>query len=345
MKSLPFPLLCLFALFAPSSTMAVAQIPENISKTLPTPPATIEIYRGTQRVLPPPVRMEAGTKAIGELTQQIQNVAGSSWKVTNELLSRSLARNFSKWELPQLPVVVNITVPPTVIQQVSLATVARHDSDVLLPRIGGATTASASSQVAPGYLPWAVAPASQSRAPNISEPLLSPVVPASYSTSTATPASIVATEASPTAPVVREEVRPTVIVIREPAMATSVEPNTITVSPLAIFVAACCFCFAMAATVLSLLLRTRATVPRGDGASSHLASTTTREGHLIVGGFDVGPLPEPAQKFDLGLSYSDELAQQKIAEIDSDQAMLQHILEQNLLLQAALREHGSPSRD
>jgi len=56
----------------------------------------------------------------------------------------------------------------------------------------------------------------------------------------------------------------------------------------------------------------------------------------LQGRYDAGPLPETAEKFDLGPTCHDELRQKKQAEEQTNAAAVEFILNQNLALLAAL---------
>ena len=52
--------------------------------------------------------------------------------------------------------------------------------------------------------------------------------------------------------------------------------------------------------------------------------------------YNAGPRPESAEKFDIGLSYHEELQQKKQTEVANNQAAVELILTQNLALLAAM---------
>jgi hypothetical protein len=59
-------------------------------------------------------------------------------------------------------------------------------------------------------------------------------------------------------------------------------------------------------------------------------------GVRLQGKYDAGPVPESAEKFDLGPTYHDELQEKKHVEVRSNEAVVQFILDQNLALLDAL---------
>jgi hypothetical protein len=60
-----------------------------------------------------------------------------------------------------------------------------------------------------------------------------------------------------------------------------------------------------------------------------------------MGQYSAGPVPETAEKFDLGPNYQDEQKQKKQVEEASNQAAVEFILNQNLALLAALNPGSS----
>lgn len=59
-------------------------------------------------------------------------------------------------------------------------------------------------------------------------------------------------------------------------------------------------------------------------------------GVRLQGKYDAGPVPESAEKFDLGPTYQDELQEKKQVEVRNNEAVVQFILDQNLALLDAL---------
>jgi hypothetical protein len=59
-------------------------------------------------------------------------------------------------------------------------------------------------------------------------------------------------------------------------------------------------------------------------------------GVVLMGQYDAGPLPEPAERFEIGPTYHGEREKKKRAEAEGQQAMVEFILAQNLALHAEL---------
>lgn len=59
-------------------------------------------------------------------------------------------------------------------------------------------------------------------------------------------------------------------------------------------------------------------------------------GVRLQGKYDAGPVPESAEKFDLGPTYHDELHEKKQVEVRSNEAVVQFILDQNLAMLDAI---------
>ncbi|MFO0825028.1 MAG: hypothetical protein U0792_18220 [Gemmataceae bacterium] len=72
------------------------------------------------------------------------------------------------------------------------------------------------------------------------------------------------------------------------------------------------------------------------------ATATPPDGVMLAGGLYAGPRPEFAEKFDLGPTYEDEQLAKKRQEEESQNAILEFVLSQNIALQAAL---GGPTTD
>jgi hypothetical protein len=70
------------------------------------------------------------------------------------------------------------------------------------------------------------------------------------------------------------------------------------------------------------------------------AAATPPDGVMLAGGLYAGPRPEFAEKFDLGPTYEDEQLAKKRQEEESQNAILEFVLSQNIALQAAL---GGPA--
>ncbi|QEL14378.1 hypothetical protein [Limnoglobus roseus] len=140
-----------------------------------------------------------------------------------------------------------------------------------------------------------------------------------------------ARDATPATP--REEPKPTVIIVREPApvpvaaVAALPEPTGIRISNETLLLA-------LGGVVIAagvVLLRSRTPV-------AATATTVAKPAvpHATIRGFDVGPLPETMEKFDIGPSYAEEVAQNKADEKAGEAAVLQHILNQNLTMRAEM---------
>ena len=65
----------------------------------------------------------------------------------------------------------------------------------------------------------------------------------------------------------------------------------------------------------------------------------------LMGKYNAGPLPETAEKFELGLTYHEELQQKKQVEDRNDAAAVELILNQNLALLAALNPGAAASAE
>jgi hypothetical protein len=63
---------------------------------------------------------------------------------------------------------------------------------------------------------------------------------------------------------------------------------------------------------------------------------TLADGVRLQGKYNAGPVPETAEKFDLGPTYHDELNETKQIEVRNNEAVVQFILDQNLALMDAL---------
>jgi hypothetical protein len=67
-----------------------------------------------------------------------------------------------------------------------------------------------------------------------------------------------------------------------------------------------------------------------------LPSQPVPDGVMLMGKYNAGPRPAPAEKFELGPTYQDVQEEKKKAEAESQQAVLEFILSQNLAPHAEL---------
>lgn len=134
--------------------------------------------------------------------------------------------------------------------------------------------------------------------------------------------------------------QPTVVVIREPAgetrPATAAEPARGVTLGVETIVA---LAFAVAGLAFGLIAWARGSrkaEPPVVAPPVVVPPPAESNGVKLMGKYDAGPLPETAEKFDLGPSYHDEKQQQKQTEEANHQAAVEFILNQNLALLAAL---------
>lgn len=143
----------------------------------------IEIYVGTRKVSPlpkHPADPAAGPRTLAAAARTLQSATGSAMDSAGRAVNRLLDRAVPKWELPQIPVVVNITLPPVPVPAPSPVVAAGSFHPIGFSGSTGSST--------PGLLPWVNANAVHELVPVRSEP--------------------------------REEPKPTVIVVRESAPPT-----------------------------------------------------------------------------------------------------------------------------
>lgn len=259
----------------------------------------IEVYVGTRKVAPlpkPPADPAAGPRALATAAQSLQSATGSALDSVGRLVNRTLERAVPKWDLPSIPVVVNITLPQTPAPTASpiVAAGGFHPT--------GFTGSTGSST--PGLLPWVNANAVHELVPLRGEP--------------------------------REEPKPTVIVVRENAAALPAEASGIRLSSEVLIATVAFFGMALIGTVLAVAGRTPKSTWNVFGRRPEPIPVPVREGHVDVGGRDAGPLPLTAEKFDLGPTYSEQLAQEQATIQAGENAMLQFILDQNLTMRAEL---------
>lgn len=253
----------------------------------------IEIYVGTRKVAPLPKPSSdptAGPRAVASVAHALQSATGSALDSAGKVMTRMLERAVPKFELPHVPVVVNVTLPPPAAPAPSpiVAAGGFHQTGF----------AGSSGAVAPGLLPWVNANSPRELTPVRSEP--------------------------------REEPKPTVIVVREAAPMLPQDTTGIKLSTEHLLAIAACFGIALVFTVLAIAWR----APR----SARSAPATIREGHLVVGGRDAGPLFATAEKFELGPTFAEQRVQEQAATQAGETAMLQFILDQNLVLRAELAD-------
>lgn len=221
----------------------------------------IEIYVGTRKVSPlpkPPADPAAGPRAVAAMAHTIQSATGSALDSTGRVVHRLLERAVPKWELPQVPVVVNITVPPAPIPAPIPSPIVAAGGFHQMGFTGSTGSAT------PGLLPWVNSKAVHELVPVRSEP--------------------------------REEPKSTVIVLREtaaPLPAMPVEAPGLKLSNEVLVATAAFFGFALIGTVLVAAVRSpRATrtVPAGIRAG-HMAVGGCDAGPLPLTAekFDLGP--------------------------------------------------------
>ncbi len=260
----------------------------------------IEVYVGTRKVSPlpkPPADPAAGPRALVTAAQTLQTATGSALDSAGRVMNRMLERAVPKWELPQIPVVVNITLPPAPAPAPSPVVAAGGFHQTGFSGSTGSST--------PGLLPWVNANAIHELVPVRGEP--------------------------------REEPKPTVIIVRDaaPALpAMPVEAPGVKPSSEVLIATVAFFGIALIGTVLAIAGRSSKTSWSFFGRNPEPSSI--RDGHVTVGGCDAGPLPLTAEKFDLGPTYSEQIVQEQATIQAGENAMLQFILEQNLTMRAEL---------
>jgi hypothetical protein len=116
-----------------------------LSEGLRAETSDIEVYVGTRKVLPKPKAAPdpiAGPRAIAGLVSTVQSATGTALDSTSRIVTRMLDRAIPRWELPTVPVIVNVTVPPAPAPSPIVPTGAFQPVGLG----GGAGT--------PGLLPW-----------------------------------------------------------------------------------------------------------------------------------------------------------------------------------------------
>ena len=260
----------------------------------------IEVYVGTRKVSPlpkPPADPAAGPRAVASAAHALQTATGSALDSAGRVVNRLLERTVPKWELPQVPVVVNITLPPTPAPAPSPIVAAGGFHQTGFTGSSGSAT--------PGLLPWVNAKAVHELVPVRSEP--------------------------------REEPKPTVIVVREAAPALPALPAEapgVKLSSEVLIATVAFFGMALIGTILAVAGRSSKSSWSFFGRRPE--PSPVREGHVAVGGRDAGPLPPTAEKFDLGPTYSEQLVLEQATIQAGENAMLQFILDQNLTMRAEL---------
>ena len=94
---------------------------------------------------------------------------------------------------------------------------------------------------------------------------------------------------------------------------------------------------------ISTRLASKPRVPLATSVPAKIRSSPPEVGMRLQGTFNAGPLPETAEKFDLGPTYHDDLWEKKQTEVRNNEAVVQFILDQNLALLDAL--NPAPERD
>ncbi len=129
----------------------------------------------------------------------------------------------------------------------------------------------------------------------------------------------------------REESKPTVIIVREAAPAVALpEPAGVRISTETLLVA-----------LGGILVGLGAMLWRSRTPATAVAKPPAT--HATIRGLDIGPLPDTAEKFDLGPTYAEGLAHEKATEKAGETAILQHILEQNLTMRAEIASDPVPT--
>jgi hypothetical protein len=154
-----------------------ASIGTGVGSRAETP--EIEVYVGTRKVLPKPKPTPdptAGPRAVAGLVDTLRTAAGSALDSAGKITTRMLERAVPRWELPTVPVVVNITLPPS-----------PPTPSPIVPAGAFQTAGFGGSSGTPGLLPWVKAGATHELVPIRSEPREEPK-----------PTVIVVREAAPT---------------------------------------------------------------------------------------------------------------------------------------------------
>ncbi|MBL8866497.1 MAG: hypothetical protein JNK93_13135 [Planctomycetia bacterium] len=140
----------------------------------------IEVYVGTRKVQPKPAADPAAApRAVAGLVETLRSATGSAIDSASRVTTRMLERAVPRWELPTVPVVVNVTIPPSPPSQSSIMPAGAFQPAGLGGGVG-----------TPGLLPWVKSNATHELVPVRSEPREEPK-----------PTIIVVREASPVVPV------------------------------------------------------------------------------------------------------------------------------------------------
>ena len=152
----------------------------------------------------------------------------------------------------------------------------------------------------------------------------------------------------PVAPAPQPAPQPTIVVVREPAETHAVEPTGIRISQELVAILAVGFtCFTVLLVILVRMPKqVEAPVVSSPVISSPVMSlpvapptplvvpeqSVQTDDALLDGKYQMGPLPETAERFDIGPSYHEELLQKKHDEESSRTAVVAQILSQNTAL-------------
>ena len=166
-----------------------------------------------------------------------------------------------------------------------------------------------------------------------------PPYPAPGPSSVPTPVPSTPTPPAPTVAPPTATTQPTVVVIREPAPEPrpSEPPRGFSVgldSLVAIGLGALGLVFGLVSWVRAGRRELPVAIPTPPAPVS--PPTPPDNGVKLLGMYNAGPLPETAEKFDLGPTYHEELQQKKQIEVANNQAAVEFILSQNLALLAAI---------
>jgi hypothetical protein len=163
--------------------------------------------------------------------------------------------------------------------------------------------------------------------------------PAPGPNSVPTPAPSTPTLPAPTVAPPTATTQPTVVVIREPAAEPrpSEPARGLSVgvdSLVAIGLGALGLVFGLVSWVRGSRRELPVAIPTPPAPVAPPAPPDT--GVKLLGMYHAGPLPDTAEKFDLGPTYHEELQQKKQIEVANNQAAVEFILSQNLALLAAI---------
>jgi hypothetical protein len=126
---------------------------------------------------------------------------------------------------------------------------------------------------------------------------------------------------------------PTVVVVREPAT----EPRPEQARGLFLSIEnLLAFGVAAIAFVFGIWARSRTVQAKSAEAIIAPAPVIDPNALQLMGGYNAGPLPDTAERFEIGLTYHEEIQQQKKIEEQNNVAAVEMILNQNLALLASL---------